>query len=170
MVKRKTPEDDPDRLADRLRDRFRNKIQDRDSFDLAFNRALELRESELTSKQKTFRNQTFKSYLSKNENVSQERLFTKAKGKDLKRDRLVTAQEVVETREEFVKKGARKVDLKGFDTARQKLDRKIARKRLLIIPSRVRGKVVFSERTFVVIRGKKIVRFRDSKGRFASKK
>lgn len=35
---------------------------------------------------------------------------------DLKQDRKITAKTVVNTRKEYIKKGANKVDLKGFDT------------------------------------------------------
>lgn len=44
------------------------------------------------------------------------RLFKKARGKDLDRDREVTAKVIVDTKEEYLKKGSSKVDLEGYDT------------------------------------------------------
>lgn len=169
MVKRKTPEDDPDRLADRLRDEAKDQIQDRDSFDLAFNKLIEVPEGQLNADQRRFRNQVFKNYRFKNPEVSKERLFTKAKGRDLRRDRQTTAKNIVTTRDKFIDREASKVDLKGFDTRKQKFTKRISRSRRLTIPSKVKGKVVFSEKTFVTVKGIRKVRFRDAKGRFASK-
>lgn len=163
-----TPADEIDRINDRLFRESKFQIQDRDSYDLAFNDLLSTREQDLSLQQKRMRTTGFGDYVSEHPEVSKERLFTKAKGRDLRKDRLKTAKRVVKTEKEFVKKGARKVDLKGFDTARQRITKEISRRRRFTVPARIGKKVVFAVKTSVVVKGKSVVRFRDSKGRFAS--
>lgn len=162
-----TPPDEIDRINERINREAKFQVQDRDSYDLAFE---DLFEVALTSKQRTLRSKAFKDYLEDHPEVSNERLFKKAKGRDLRRDRLKTARRVVTTRKQFIKEGAREVDLRGFDTARQKVSKKVIQRRTFTVPSRIKGRVVFSEKTSVVVKGKKLVRFRDAKGRFASAK
>ena len=86
-----------------------------------------------------------------------EEYYKKAGGKDLKGDRGKTAKVVVTDEKVYRKKGVTKVDLKGFDT-----------KRRLEIPAKKKGKIVYAERTFIQIRGKHYMRFRDRKGHFVS--
>lgn len=167
---RLTPPEEIDRINERLFRESKLQIQDRDSYDLAFNDLLNKTDEDLTSTQRSLRNVGFREFVSDHPNVSNERLFTKAKGKDLKRDRRRTAGRVVETRQEFVEAGASKVDLKGFDTARQKITRDIVRRRTFTVAGRIKGRAVFTKRTSVKVRGKKQLRFRDSRGRFASSK
>lgn len=170
MVRRITPSDEIDRINDRLFRESKFQIQDRDSYDLAFNDLLSLRDGDLSSNQRRLRNTGFSKFISEHPEVAKERLFTKAKGRDLRRDRLQTAKRVVTTRKEFIKEGAREVDLKGFDTARQKVTRQIISRRTFTVPARIKGRVVFAKKISVVVKGKSVVRFRDSKGRFASPK
>ena len=106
MARRITPEDDIDRINERLRSQARLQIQDRDSYDLSFNTLIDMRESELSGKQLDLRNKAFSDFSSKNPNVSTQRLFKKARGKDLSRDRKQTAKTVVPTVKEFRKRGA----------------------------------------------------------------
>ncbi len=165
-----TPPDEIDRINERLFRESKFQIQDRDSYDLAFNDLLSTTERSLSSTQKKLRNDGFTDYVSQHPDVSNERLFSKAKGRDLRRDRLKTAKRVVKTRKEFIKKGAKRVDLEGFDTARQKISKEIIRRRKFTVAGRIKGKVVFIQKTSVKVKGKKQVRFRDGKGRFASSK
>lgn len=165
-----TPSDEIDRINERIERESGFKVQDRDSYDLAFNDIMDIPENELTAKQKKLRNEAFDQFLRKNPDVSSERIFTSARGKQLERDRRQTAKKVVTTTKEFKKQGASDVDLKGFDTARQKFSKRIAEERRFTVPSRLKGKVVFSERTFVTVLGRRQVRFRDPKGRFVSGK
>ncbi len=167
MARRITPSDEIDRINERLFSESKFQIQDRDSYDLAFDDLLSV-VGELSGKQKELRNKAFREYSAAHPEVSAERLFTKAKGRDLRRDRLKTAKRVVKTRKEFIKAGAREVDLKGFDTARQKTTKEIIRRRTFTIPARVKGKVVFAMKTSVVVAGNRVVRHRDIKGRFVS--
>ncbi len=170
MVVRTTPPEDVDRINDRLFREARFQIQDRDSYDLAFNDLFTKSTDELTGRQLKLRKDGFNLFRKDHPEVSKERLFTKAKGKDLKRDRRRTARRVVTTREQFIKEGASEVDLKGFDTARQKVKREVIRRRTFNVPARVRGRVVFAKKTSVVVKGKRVVRFRDARGRFVSPK
>ncbi len=169
MAKRKSPDpDDIDRINETLNQRAGNQIQDRDSYDLAFDDYMGIMRA--APKQRKLRNDAFADYSQKHPDVSTERLFTKAKGKDLSRDRLRTAKRVVKTRKGFIKAGAANVDLKGFDTARQKVTKAQRIQRDFTIPARIKGRVVFARKTSVVVKGRSVVRHRDSKGRFVSVK
>lgn len=163
-----TPPDEIDRINDRLFNESKFQIQDRDSYDLAYSDLLSTDEDELTGKQLTLRNQGFNDYVSAHPEVSEERLFKKAKGKDLRRDRLKTAKKVVTTRKEYIEGRASRLDLKGYDTARQRVTKDIKIKRTFTIKSFVKRNVVFSKRTSVVVRGKRVARWRTPSGKFAS--
>ena len=169
MVKRKSPSpDDIDRINETLDTRDGFKIQDKDSYDLAFDDYMGIFKPD--ADQKAFRNKAFSDYVQKHPDVSTERIFQKAKGKDLRRDRLTTAKRVVRTRKEFERLTAPDVDLKGFDTARQRITKSQRIQRDFTIPARSKGRVVFAKRTSVRVRGRSLVRHRDSKGRFVSVK
>ncbi len=168
MTRRITPSDEIDRINERLFRESKFQIQDRDSYDLAFNDLFSQTETGLSGKQKEMRNKAFGEFVSEHPAVSTERLFKKAKGRDLRRDRLKTAKRVVKTRKEFERATAPEVDLKGFDTARQKISKEVIRRRTFTVPARSKGRVVFAMKTSVRVRGKSVVRHRDSKGRFVS--
>ncbi len=168
--RRITPPDEIDRINERIFRESKFKVQDRDSYDLAFNDLLSLDDKAITSNQRALRTNSFQDFIREHPEVSTERLFTKVgKGKDLRRDRLRTAKKVVETREEFKGK-ASDVDLRGFDTARQKVKKAVLRRRTFTVPAQVKGRVVFAMRTSVTVKGKSQVRHRDSRGRFSSVK
>ncbi|MAH51520.1 hypothetical protein CMI37_37235 [Candidatus Pacearchaeota archaeon] len=168
--RRITPPDEIDRINERLFRESKLKIQDRDSYDLAFNDILSISDATITSGQKRLRDDAFSAYRGEHPEVSAERLFTEAKGRDLRRDRLKTAKKVVKTRKGFIKEKATEVDLKGFDTARQRVTKEILRRRTFTVPARAKGRIVFAMKTSVVVKGKSVVRHRDSKGRFVSAK
>lgn len=171
MVRKKSPTpEEINRINETLKRRTRFQIQDRDSYDLAFNDYLNINEPQIEGFQTKLRNNAFDEFLVANPQVSRERLFTRARGKDLKRDRLRTAKKVVTTRKEFEKAGASEVDLKGFDTARQRVTKDILERRTFTVPARVKSRVVFAMRTSVVVRGKRQVRFRSASGQFVSSK
>lgn len=166
-----TPEE-IERIVETLFSESKFKIQDRDSFDLAFNDYMDFTEKDVKTDSDTrkFQADTFKQYVEEHPEVSTERLFSKAEGRDLRRDRLKTAKRVVKTRKEFIKAGASEVDLQAFDTARQRVTKDILRRRTFTVPAKVKGKVIFAVKTAVTVKGKSFVRFRDSRGRFASPK
>ena len=145
-------------------------VQDRDSYDLAYNSYMGLEEKELNNKQRAMRTIVFDDYVDKHPEVSEERLFTKAGGKDLRRDRLQTAKRVVKTRKAYIRATAPEVDLRGFDTARQKVSKEVKIRRTFTIPARVKKRIVFAMKTSVVVRGKSQVRFRNALGQFSSPK
>ncbi len=159
-----------DRINERLFNTSSVQIQDRDSYDLAFNDLLSVNEKEITPKQNSFRANAFRDYVVDHPDVSTKRLFTRAKGKDLERDRRQTARRVVTTQKEFERETAPDVDLKGFDTARQKVSRRIRIQREFTTPARLKGKIVFTKKEFVTVKGKRQLRFRSPSGRFASGK
>lgn len=112
----------------------------------------------VSEKEMTPRELKFREVVVKDAGLTDDYKFhKKAGGKDLDRDREKTAKTIVKTPEEYKKKGASKVDLTGFDTRRR-----------LTIPARKKGKIVYAERTFVYIKGKQFMRFRDRSGHFVS--
>ena len=164
MAKRESPDaEDIERINETLEQREGFKIKDRDSYDLAFDDYLSD-----TAFKESVRDDAFDEYVESHHDVSKERLFTKAKGRDLRRDRLKTAKKVVTTRKAYIKGGARHLDLRGFDTKRQRITKEQVIRRTFTIPARSRGRVVFAMRTSVVVRGRSVARHRDSKGRFVS--
>lgn len=167
MARRQTLDDDIDRLSENL---FINEgviISDRDSFDLALERYLGDNKLSGDSKEKVFT--TYQS--EHRDTTSKERLHKKAGGKDLEKDRRQTAKTVVKTREEFIKKGARRVDFAGFDIKESEIRRlKLKPPKEFNIAARVKNKIVFAKVTTFRIKGESVSRLRDQMGRFASKK
>ena len=90
--------------------------------------------------------------------IPKESLFEQAGGKDLARDRKKTAKRIVKTPTQYVKAGAQKVDLRGVDTRSR-----------YIIPAKVGERTVYAKSTYITIRGKRVTRLRDQKGRFAKR-
>ena len=162
MARRKTIDEDIDRLAENLDIAEGGTITDRDSFDLALNRYLVNSGLSTSSKDKVF-----DAYVRDNPSVSKDRLFKKAGGKDLKRDRKQTAKTVVKDRKEFIKRGSKRVDFAGLDTKESELRRVKRPTKEFNVSAFVKGKQVFSKR----IKNKRgIIQFKDQKGRFASVK
>jgi len=164
MGKKRMPSptaDDIERIAETLinTDDF-NQIQDRDSFDSAYDEYLGLNDNLV--KNKSVRESTFKEVQRLKPTVDSERIFTKAKGTSLKQDRKRDAETIVTTKQEYKQKGASKVDLKGYDTKPRK--RKADEFNII---GRIKNKIVYVKAVRVTVRGKRFDRFRDEKGRFA---
>lgn len=161
MVKRrKTPEDDIFRLAERV---FRlGGIIDKETFDLAFDNTIGM---PMTGGQDTdLRKDVFKVVVSNHpDEVRSSSLLKDAKGKSFEKDRDKTAKRIVTSQDEYVRQGARNVDLDEYDTKRGKR----ILKEDFDIAGRIKGKVVFARKTFVTINQKQVPRFRDRLGRFA---
>ncbi len=167
MVRRRTFDEDLDRLAENLFASEGDFISDRDSFDLSLKRYLG-EEDNLSDDSK---DKLFTKFRRVKPSVSTKRIFKKAKGKDLARDRLKTAKTVVKTKEEFIKRGARRVDFAGFDIKESEIRKqKIAARKGFDVVAKVKTKIVFTKRETVVVKGKSFVRHRDKLGRFASVK
>jgi len=158
MVKRHASptEDDVERYAETIKHNdITGQIQDRDSFEEAyedyFTGSPELQENE------KIKEKVFQEIQRLKPSISSDRIFTKAGGKSLRRDRDETADTVVSTEEEFKRRGARNVDLKGFDTKQRKG---------FIFPKKVKNQVVYARQVTIIIKGKRVNRFRDRRGRF----
>lgn len=168
MGKRFTPEEDVNRLAERVfRDSGQN-IQDKEMFDLAFNDYMS--DIDMSEKQDTvLRKKVFDKMRSSHPEISSQSFFKKAGGKSFVKDRERTAKRVVTDIKVYKKRGARKVDLQGYDTKKGrivKLKRQV--KVRFDIPGRVKERIVYVRRVVVVVQQKEILRYRDKLGRFAS--
>lgn len=159
-------EDDMRRIAETIDSLdLKNNIRDRDSFDRSYDEYLE--ESDELLVNENVRDKTFKILMSKHpKRIKDERIFKEAKGKSLEMDRRTTAKTIVKTKEEYIRRGASKVDLKGYDTRKERI--RPVKKRERPIIGRVKGKIVYTEKVMVKVKGKDQVRYRDRLGRFAS--
>ena len=162
-------DEDIERVAESIliSDSFRE-IVDEDTFIQKYEEYFE-EESHLRN-DINFRDSTFRKYRDLNPDISDKSLFSKAGGKNLRRDKAQNAQTVVTDVKEYNELGASRADLKGLDT--------VPKKPKFNIPSRIKGKVVYSKKEYVTVKmfnkkpiaPKKVVRYRDDKGRFASPK
>ena len=156
-------EKDLERLGDSIWSDSKGKIVDRDTFDSHFKDFM----GDMTHKQQhTLAPAVFKKMKEKHESIDERRLFTKAGGKNLKQDQRTTAKTVLTNKEEFIRKGASKTDLKGLDT---KQVRKRPRSEFTSVGHSGR-RIVQIRPTFVTINGKRRTVYRASNGRFASNK
>lgn len=161
MGKRVTPTEEIERMAERIKNSVRRAF-DRDQFNKEFNRQLFRSESELSSEQARFRDRVFNHFkrVYPDRAVTQKELkeFRRAKGKDIVSDRQQT-RNVVRTKEEYRRRGARHADLPGVDTK--------PRTESFARLGRERGRIVYARPVTVRIRGKTIRKYRDRRGRFA---
>lgn len=158
----KYPDVELDRIAEGIWNDSMGKIIDRDTFDEHFAQYIS-KENKPTEKQKRIlAPKVFKKIREINPEISKEKVFTKARGKDLHRDRQHTAKTIVTTQEEYKRRGADEVDLKGYDT-------KITIKHKPPV-YRYYGKdgerTVLLRKTFIVVNGKRQARYRDRRGKF----
>lgn len=162
MAKRRiTLDEDVSRISDSIYADSYGKIVDRDTFDMHYK---DFFATEPTTLQDTrLKNKVFRDMKQKHPDISSRRIFTEAEGKDLKRDRMTTAKEVTTSKSEYKRKGASRVDLKGYDTKQKR------RFKYNYVGQR-KGKIVYARRTFVNVQGKRKLRYRDSRGRFVSTK
>ena len=130
-------------------------IKDRDTFDLAVVNTF----GEITGKQKELFDRVFEIYAERR-GITKERLFTKSGGKDFEKDKSHLAKIVVDDQKEYIRRGAQRVDLRGFDTP----DRT-----RFPLEGKVKKKIVMIRQSQLTRRKKKVLIFRDSKGRFAKK-
>lgn len=166
MVRRQTLPEDLDRLADNLFINEGDFISDRDSFDLSLQRYLVDEGLSDESKDKVF--EKFKKI---KPTVSEDRIFKKAGGKSLSRDRRQTAKTVTKDREEFIRKGSRRIDFAGLDIKESEIrKRQVGARKGFDVAARVKQKIVFAKKETIRIKGKSFVRHRDKLGRFASVK
>lgn len=153
MRRRATPEDEERRLAERVWMEAKEVIKDRGTY-LKFMDEEFLENGIETEKQREFINRAFDIIAEDHPKVIKENVFEQAGGKDLTRDQKKTSKTIVITKEEYIRRGAQRVDLKGYDTEQ--------------VLARIKRKIVYAKPEMITIKGKKVQRYRDSKGRFAS--
>lgn len=145
--------EEAERVAENIYNQFGRQIKDEQTFNKIINEYIGEPESK---KQKEFFQQVFQTIADRHPRTIQKtNLFKKAKGKDWKKDKEKTAKTIVNTPQEYIKKGAKNVDLKGYD---------------MPTVGRIKNKIVKVKLTHVIIKGKRQIRYRDSKGRFAKVK
>lgn len=154
-------EKDSERIAKELLRRAGKSIQDRGTFDDAFLQYMGAAGEPLIEKSK-FSDKVFRDYRDIAERdgktISKKNIFKDAGGKNLKRDRETTANVVVDSSIEYTKKGAGKVDLRGYDT----------RKERFIFTGRQKGSIVDARKITIRFRGKSQTRYIDRRGRYVS--
>jgi hypothetical protein len=157
--KRETPTSRYERLAERIYNE-NTQISSKDDYEVVFNRYFDgfpmsksdkanLRENTWPFFEDTF--------------LGAASLYKRAGGKDLKRDKRKTAKIVVDTPEEFIRRGARKVDLRNLDT-------RPARKGRFSVVGKVNNKIVFTRLDIVKKQSGEHVVYRNKAGQFASVK
>lgn len=145
-----------ERITEWLNNTFGNNIKDRNSFNFAFRREI-IEDNDPKGFKKTLENAVFKEYLKQHPDIDAKETFKDAGGDDLGKDKQTRAKEVTTSREEYIKRGASKIDFEGLDTPDIKV-------------GTVKNKVVKVKPKQITLKGKKIVRFVDSRGRFAKVK
>lgn len=104
-----------------------------------------------------FLERAFINYRAVHPDVMKVDIFKRAGGKNLKMDRQKDAKIIVENEKTYVKLGSQKADFEGLDTKTRRF-------------GRIKGKPVRIKTGFIVRRKKKVLIFRDRRGRFASVK
>lgn len=159
VIRRKTPEDDPERLAERVYRFSKGKIIDRATFNLWWR---EYMGDDTTGNQRNLKENTFKA-LARKKGFTKQNIFKQAGGKNLRQDQRTRARIVTRDPKKYIKMGAQKADLYGLDTPNAG-----PRKTRFTLIGRSRKKVVYARKTYVQIKGVKVVRHRDKRGRFVS--
>lgn len=155
-MKRVTPEQDYERLAERLNHEFGDMIRDRETFDHFYERYMDDGEvpEDHGIRDRDSRDAVFDFYTGAYR-IGKKNLFERAGGKDYKRDIRQTASTVVTTEKEYIKKGAQRVDLKGYDT------KNVTK---FVYRGRQRGKIRYARE----LKTKRGIRYIDKKGRYVS--
>lgn len=148
--------EDIDRISKSVWVDSRGQIVDRDTFDQHFN---EFIDRKLSSKQeRLLAGAVFQKMRQDHPKILPRRVFTSAKGKDLERDQRTRAKVTTTSVEEYKRLGASQSDLEGLDTPQEGSPYKYV--------GHVGTRVVYLRRTYVTIDNKRVVRYRDQKGRF----
>lgn len=168
MVKKRggSPDDnDADRISENLYHMYGGSIKDEETFTIAFEDYFQGNSNDGID---GIRGDIFKQYRQRHPEVEQGSIHKKAGGKNFKRDRKKTSKIIVDDRKTYIKKGARNVDLQGYDT-RTSIRKKPEKKDFSII-GKVKRQTVFARATSYTLKnGKKITQYRDKKGRFVKK-
>lgn len=157
--KRTTTLEDADRLSENII-RHNPNIHDEETFNKTWDDYLQGTEAQFNDrlKKNTFR------FVQQTKQFKDQKLFRQAGGKDLQRDRQTTSKTIVKSREGYIKKGAQKSDLKGFDT---KQDYK---KYNVLATTKQGQKDVYARSDMINRMGQKRSVLRDKNGRFAKRR
>lgn len=178
-------DEDIERVANNLRVNYEDVIEDRGTFDKAFEDYFMSDEKGkmglgAMKSPKQFKENIWKKYLktygrdtnSKRIYNEQQSLFRVARGKVLPRDQLKTSKTVYpdteKGRADYVDATAQRSDLKGLDTKLTKKQERIISlsKRKFDYIGRVKGKSVKARMVYIKVKGKKQRRYIDRKGRY----
>lgn len=155
-LRRETPQEEFDRLAERVYNSSDVSIIDKGTYDYAFNKYMD---KTLTNKQDTtLREETFKALRNKRPSIVDGDVFTQSGGKDFEKDKSKKAKVIVNDVETYQKKGASKVDLKGYDMPTK-------RKGYYYLGT-VKQKDTYARKDTIIINNKVREVYRDRKGRF----
>ena len=110
--------DDQNRFVENLRMSTNIKIVDKGTFMLASEQYIG-ESQDVTPRNKSFLDGAFAIYRRKFKGVDKRDLHKEARGKSLSRDKRFTAKTVVTSKEEYIKRGAARVDLDNYDTAKK---------------------------------------------------
>lgn len=153
------------RIAERLYLDFGTSIKDERTFKEAYSSYFQ---GSLTDGIKKLEPQVFKHLRAQHPKIQEGDLFKKAGGKDFQKDRKHTAKKLVATPEAYVHAGARKSDLREYDTqAAGKRFTKLSKRYDLI--GNIRGVTVRIAPDTFRYKGKVRNVYRDAKGRFAKR-
>jgi hypothetical protein len=158
-------EKDAERIAERIYLEYGNLIKDKRTFNEAYSNYFH---GSLTDGIEDLRPRIFNILQKRNKKIIDKDLFKKAGGKDFDADRKSTAKELVSTPEQYIKRGAQRVDLKGYDTKQAGTTFKRLMKRYEEL-GLIKGKSVRIAQDSFKYKGKKRIVYRDSKGRFAKR-
>ena len=172
-IKRSTPQDEYERMAENLYTRYGDVITDRTSFDKAYETYFS--PNDVVIDDDKLREKVF-NIVAKNRGVSREEKlddvraqFQVARGENYEYDKQRLAKTVYPNtrkgRVQYVKKGAKRSDLKGVDTPKKPKKKTRTYSSL----GKVKGKSVYAYESTFKRKGKVIMRLRDDKGRFVGK-
>lgn len=160
---RKTPEDDPSRLAERLYQFSNQKIRDKSTFEVWWREYIG---DKTTLKQESSLKKKVLKELKRKGKIDEDDIFKQAGGKNLRRDQRTRARIVTRSKKRYRRLGAQRADLYGVDTPNAGRRGGVIRKKQFTVVGRVKKKTVYARKEFVTVKGKKVVRYRDKRGRF----
>lgn len=168
-----TPESDYERLAMNVYAEHGENISDRDTFDFFYDKYLVEVENSLTNEYN--RDKTWNHYR-RIYRIPDARIHKEGGGKDFAKDKQKTAKTVVKSVEEYKKKGAGRVDYKGYDTkkpfkrrTRDQMVRDIAKEREYSVIGYQKGLVRNARKTKIKWKGREgVVRYVDRRGKYVS--
>ena len=111
-----------ERIIEQINKRFGEDIQDKGTFDLAYNEFLD---GEVEgARNTTMRERVFRTYVEKFPDTQKGNIFKRAGGKDFEKDQEKTAKRVLPNtrrgRAKYIKIGSKRADLKDYDTKKRR--------------------------------------------------